>query len=177
MAIGYCRWLTEQDGLSEDDQCYPPDAGGGPRPIPLSDEQLARRGYRLPTELEWEHICRAGATTPWNCGAEQSLVDEFGWFGLNSDNTRHAVGTLRPNAFGFFDTLGNVAEWCHPLTPGKSFVVRGGYYKDDVRQVRSGARYDDLNGRALSFTGFRIARTIKPAGDGQAALKKTVTPD
>jgi eukaryotic-like serine/threonine-protein kinase len=170
MAISYCRWLTEQDDMSEDDQCY--DADVDPSPTPLSDEQLGRRGYRLPTEVEWEYICRASSLTAWNCGSEQSLVDEFAWFFLNSDNTRHAVAALRPNAFGFFDTHGNVAEWCHPLTSTKYYVVRGGYYLSDVRDVRSATRKEDTGGLPLSFTGFRIARTINPAGDGQTRSRR-----
>lgn len=175
MAISYCRWLTEQDGMSEDDQCYPSEVE--PKPMPLSDDQIARRGYRLPTELEWEYICRAGALTPWNCGAEESLVDEFAWFARNSDNTRHGVATLRPNALGFFDTLGNVAEWCHPLKSAEGFVLRGSYYQKEIQQVRFEWRFVLGSADPLSFTGFRIARTIKSAGDGQAVLKKGVTPD
>ncbi|MCK6512011.1 formylglycine-generating enzyme family protein [Myxococcota bacterium] len=66
------------------------------------------KGWRLPTEAEWEYACRAGATTP-----RYGELDQIAWYGENSDFTTHAVGQMQANAWGLHDTLGNVWEWCY----------------------------------------------------------------
>jgi formylglycine-generating enzyme required for sulfatase activity len=96
--------------------------------------------YRLPKEEEWEFACRAGTTTRFSFGDEDTDLSSYGWYGDNSgvetldtmalwlevsaDGKRyserltangcktHPVGTLRPNPFGLYDMHGNVYEWC-----------------------------------------------------------------
>lgn len=107
--------------------------------------------YRLPTEAEWEYACRAGQT-------EQANVDEIGWHAGNSMEHYQQVGKKKPNAFGLYDVLGNVAEWtldqydpkafAKPLPPGGyvpsttpyPHVSKGGGWSDDVSRLRCGAR-------------------------------------
>jgi formylglycine-generating enzyme required for sulfatase activity len=181
LAIEYCRWLGEQEGLTEADQCYSADAALMAA-LPLTDEQLRKPGYRLPTEIEWEYVCRGGSLTPWSCGADEEFLKEFAWCSLISSGKVTSVATMRPNAFGLFDTSGNVGEWCHPVERLREvdgeprFLLRGGSYQSASKGTHSALRYEQSKA-GYSFDGFRIARTINPASDGQTALKKAVTPE
>jgi len=62
--------------------------------------------YRLPTEAEWEYAARAGSTEPYS-----GPVDEIAWHAGNSEDESHRVGAKRANAWGLYDTAGNVREW------------------------------------------------------------------
>lgn len=120
-AAKYCRWLSEQEGIPEDQMCYPPMPEIKPG-MRLAEGHLSRTGYRLTTEAEWEYVCRAGAVTSRFFGDSEELLDEYAWTFANSQlhgpdridsqYRARAVASRMPNGLGMFDILGNVWEWC-----------------------------------------------------------------
>ena len=114
-AARYCNWLSQTEGLPEDQWCYEPNKDGEfAEGMSAAPDFLKRTGYRLPTEAEWEFACRAGAVTSRYYGDSVALLPDYAWFVGNSpDQHAQRTGLLKPNDFGLFDTLGNVSEWCH----------------------------------------------------------------
>ena len=134
-------------------------------------------GYhtRLPTETEWEYACRAGTSTQYYFGDDAKMLSEYAWFELNSDERAHPVGLKRPNAWGLFDMVGNVWEWCEDVWHGDYTgapedgtawmtnqewqdrrVVRGAAWNMDAFRCRCSYRSYDHKGTATDQLGFRI---------------------
>ncbi len=66
----------------------------------------------LPTEAQWEYACRAGSSNLYHHGSQASGLKDYAWFNKNSKGMTQPVGLLKPNAWGLYDMLGNVYEWC-----------------------------------------------------------------
>lgn len=133
-------------------------------------------GLRLPTEAQWEYACRAGTTTRYYSGDTEEDLKKVGWYKANSSGRLHAVGELEPNAWGLYDTHGNVWEWCEDafgdfatLPRGgdglryepvgeADRVIRGGFFMDEARSARSAHRYGYAPSRRWSFVGLRPAQ-------------------
>jgi formylglycine-generating enzyme required for sulfatase activity len=185
-AIAYCRWLSEREGFAEEDQCYPPvkeieRCVAEHKPVPLRPGFLKRKGYRLPTEAEWEYACRATTVTSRFYGQSDSLLPFYAWTAANSRYRAAPVCRLEPNDFGLFDVLGNAMEWCHDryrlpkFEPGKTWedeveetevvetdqrVRRGGSFLHQPSDGRSAQRDPALPTRHYPFQGFRVVRTV-----------------
>src|SRR5262249_24429979 len=68
-AAEYCNKLSELDGIPKGQWCYlPNEAGKFDKGMRVADNYLSLRGYRLPTQSEWDVACRAGTVTGWSCG-------------------------------------------------------------------------------------------------------------
>jgi sulfatase modifying factor 1 len=147
----------------------------------------AGHSYRLPSEAEWEYAARAGSESirPWgsanardfaNYGSDQCCAA----FAAGRDRWLYTspIGSLRPNAFGLYDMLGNVwqrtedcghEDYSRAPRDGSAWVtsgdcttriVRGGAWFVSIDQLRSAARAADPADFRKNDIGFRIARSL-----------------
>jgi formylglycine-generating enzyme required for sulfatase activity len=140
------------------------------------------RGYRLPSEAEWEYACRAGTTTPFTFG-ETITTDLVNYVGEHTYGSgpkgvyRHEtndVGGLPANRFGLHDMHGNVWEWCADAWhdnyigaptnggvwedgTGSRRVLRGGCWHDPPDLCRSAVRLAHVPNEGEDYFGFRLA--------------------
>jgi formylglycine-generating enzyme required for sulfatase activity len=200
-SVSFCRWLGTEMGLSGGDQCYPdpetmdkeqyprepnPDVNWAPRDWPLD---LSKRGFRLPTESEWEVMASSGSRTSYGFGSEVGLLDRFGWFTENSGKKVHPGREKRPSVGGLFDLHGNLFEWTHDCSgdfgssaqtdplgakAGTNRVYRGGSWGNDAAYCRTANRGIGSPTARNTRNGFRLALVpsgpvgSEPAGSGPA---------
>lgn len=172
-AAAYCNRLSEREGVRE---CYRMSGckntpGNGMECSSVSFEGLDCRGYRLPTEAEWEYAARAGTS-----GTSYDTLGVVAWYESNSSNTTHSVKGKRPNNFGLYDILGNVWEWSHDRyvdrypsgtvtnptggSVGQNHTIRGGSWLNGTIRVANRAertpdsRHDGLGIRPVKSCPF-----------------------
>jgi hypothetical protein len=134
-------------------------------------------GCRLPTEAEWEFACGAGSPGEWCCPDDAGLT-RHAWYSENSEGRCRPVGTREPNAFGLFDTHGNVWEWCRdcydqdfyaraPLRDPVNAVgtahhkvCRGGSFQALSEMCRTRYRFHEPPHFTAGDLGFRLAACV-----------------
>jgi formylglycine-generating enzyme required for sulfatase activity len=161
-AVAFCNALSELEDL---ENAY--DISGDT--VTLNE---GVRGYRLPTEAEWEYAARAGESYIYS-GSDD--IDEVAWYELNSGGRSHGVGTLEANAWGLHDMSGNVWEWAwdyygdydsgyvkDPEGPptGVYRVFRGGSFDDSADGSR--AAYRNRNYPDVAYVVVRGFRVVLP---------------
>ena len=179
-AAKYCRWLSEQEGVEEDQMCYP-SIDLIKEGMTLPSNYLKRTGYRLPTEAEWEYACRSGTETSRYYGNSDQLLDEYAWYAKSADDRTWPVGSLKPNPWGLFDMHGNVQEWCQEsyidysrylgftsvdtedpkaVKDTARRLLRGGSFGVRSSDVRSAHRSYNRPPNRYDNSGFRLARSV-----------------
>jgi formylglycine-generating enzyme required for sulfatase activity len=144
-AAAYCNWRSQEEGY---EQCYD---------LSSWECDFSKKGYRLPTEAEWEYAARGGCHDPYyqypwcsnnmDCNEANHLFAEYcNPLGLSLEPYTSPVGYYSANGYGLYDMAGNVWEWCNdwfgcdyyasssydnPTGPSVEIyrVVRGGSWK------------------------------------------------
>lgn len=142
--------------------------------------------YTLPTEAQWEYACRAGATTKWSFGDDETRLGNFAWYGIFEDPGvasvpadelyAHIVGQKQSNRWELHDLHGNIDEWCADrygedyygerggsdptgAQSGDDRVKRGGNLVHRTDTTRSASRGKDTPTSRNGFSGIRVSRT------------------
>ncbi len=117
-----------------------------------------KKNYRLPTEGEWEYACRAGSTSDYYFGDNESQLGEYAWYDGNSGATTHPVGQKKPNEWGLYDMAGNVWEWTDSWydSSHSNRVLRGGCWYINAEVCRSDYRCCYSPDYRYYYIGFRL---------------------
>ena len=133
--------------------------------------RITGKTFRLPTEAEWEYAARGGKKSRGCQYSGSNNLSDVAWYGNNSGDETHAVGTKQPNELGIYDMSGNVREWCQDwkgayssssqvnptgANSGSCRVCRGGCWGSGARNCRSSCRYYDTPDNRYYALGLRL---------------------
>lgn len=158
-ALTFCNWCSVTCGLP---QCYSLNGerraefecfkGASGDVNLLASQGSDQNGFRLPNSGEWEHACQAGSTTRYHFGDQdqfenREILGRHAWFSENSWTRSPQTGLARrvhlcasklPNAWGLFDMMGNVHEWCWTDNAASSQMLRSGSVEANRHECVSG---------------------------------------
>jgi formylglycine-generating enzyme required for sulfatase activity len=166
-ALKYANRLSQAEGIEECYQIVGTEVSW--------EKKQGCKGYRLPTEAEWEYAARAGQKTVY---AGSGNAEEVGWYSGNSESQTHPVKQKKANDWKLYDLSGNVWEWVwdwygeyqekeqrDPVGPPKADaivanrVVRGGGWYDVAWRLRVAYRSRFAPGNRYLIQGFRLVRS------------------
>lgn len=154
-AVAFCNQISRRMGRSAAYDIHDDHEG--------ADLVSEANGYRLPNEAEWEYACRAGTHGP-----RYGDLSDIAWFADNSGGRPQPVGGKRPNAWGLYDMLGNVWEWCSdqydPQVYGAYRIFRGGGWTDRERGCLATNRRRSHPTFQIDDLGFRICANAELTG-------------
>jgi len=190
-ALEYCNKLSEKYGLEPVYDLSKSTQGilmikelGGETVYPNVANFKNTKGFRLPTEVEWEWFARGGqiaieeGTFDYTYSGSNN-INEVAWYYENSGGNKGAtqdVGLKKPNQLGLYDCSGNIWEWCYDTTEnienGKSYTYKAFDSSNVYRRLKGGSWYEDANVctvlcrnyayaiDANDVVGFRLVRTV-----------------
>ena len=155
-------------GDSENGYCGPSSSNSTWNSLTYDKEA---KGYRLPTEAEWEYIAReAGTSTTTYSGS--NTIDDVAWYSSNSSSKNHEVKGKKANSLGIYDMSGNVLEWCYDrygtvssttadtgASSGSNRVPRGGSWCYNASNCAVSDRFSYSPYYRSSGCGFRVVRS------------------
>jgi formylglycine-generating enzyme required for sulfatase activity len=158
-AVQYANWLSEQRGLTP---AYTIDREQKDTNNISEIDKLKwtvtlrenAKGYRLPSNVEWEYAARGGPNRAAFEYAGSDQPDGVAWHKGNSGNRAQPVGIKLPNGAGLHDFSGNSWEWCYDWDAasfGRYRVVRGGSWRTTGRISDGGTRTPDSREDHYSF--------------------------
>lgn len=159
-AMRYCRWLSDQEHVPEDQQCYPQLNQMLTPQVGFTQGDLVKSAYRLPTDAEWTYVTSAGSSTSRSFGSALTPIDGYAWHRHNSMDQMPRVRLLKPNPWGLFDTYGSLYEWCQRFDRDPVLDEDGTFYA-----MQRGGSYSMHSNRLVTQTFVRaLARTGQGAG-------------